>query len=174
MQISYALPLCAGEVPRGSSAARKCRGWPERRLPFLARDTGTGPRDSACGWDQRQACGTAGAIPRLPGSKRRFPGRRCAGRIEESSMKSLRLLTFGAALLASASVMAADLRVALQDDPDVLDPHRARTFVGRIVFTSLCDKLVDINANLEIVPQIATEWSWSDDNTVLTMKLREG
>ena len=89
-------------------------------------------------------------------------------------MKSLRLLTFGAALLASASVMAADLRVALQDDPDVLDPHRARTFVGRIVFTSLCDKLVDINANLEIVPQIATEWSWSDDNTVLTMKLREG
>jgi len=70
--------------------------------------------------------------------------------------------------------MAADLRVALQDDPDVLDPHLARTFVGRIVFTSLCDKLVDINDKLEIVPQIATEWTWNDDNTVLTMKLREG
>jgi len=89
-------------------------------------------------------------------------------------MKSLRLLTFGAALLASASVMAADLRIALQDDPDVLDPHRARTFVGRIVFTSLCDKLVDINDKLEIVPQIATEWVWNDDSTVLTMTLREG
>src|SRR5690606_38992898 len=89
-------------------------------------------------------------------------------------MKSLRLLTFGAALLASASVMAADLRIALQDDPDILDPHRARTFVGRIVFTSLCDKLVDINDKLEIVPQIATEWMWNDDSTVLTMTLREG
>jgi len=89
-------------------------------------------------------------------------------------MKSLRMLTIGAALLASSTVMAADLRVALQDDPDVLDPHLARTFVGRIVFTSLCDKLVDINDKLEIVPQIATEWTWNDDNTVLTMKLREG
>ncbi|GGA62905.1 ABC transporter substrate-binding protein [Nitratireductor aestuarii] len=89
-------------------------------------------------------------------------------------MKSLRMLTIGAALLASSTVMAADLRVALQDDPDVLDPHLARTFVGRIVFTSLCDKLVDINDKLEVVPQIATEWTWNDDNTVLTMKLREG
>ena len=26
----------------------------------------------------------------------------------------------------------------------MLDPVRARTFVGRIVFASLCDKLVDI------------------------------
>jgi len=89
-------------------------------------------------------------------------------------MKSLRMLTIGAALLASSTVMAADLQVALQDDPDVLDPHLARTFVGRIVFTSLCDKLVDINDKLEIVPQIATEWTWNDDNTVLTMKLRKG
>jgi peptide/nickel transport system substrate-binding protein len=88
-------------------------------------------------------------------------------------MKRLMTLTLGAMLMASAA-SAADLRIALQDDPDVLDPHRARTFVGRIVFTSLCDKLVDIDANLAIQPQIATEWSWNDDNTVLTMSLREG
>ena len=56
----------------------------------------------------------------------------------------------------------------------MLDPHRARTFVGRIVFTALCDKLVDITPKLEIVPQLATEWSWSDDGMTLTMKLREG
>ena len=56
----------------------------------------------------------------------------------------------------------------------MLDPHRARTFVGRIVFTSLCDKLIDITPELEFVPQLATEWSWSDDGTTLTMKLREG
>ena len=88
-------------------------------------------------------------------------------------MRRLATMTLGAMLMATAA-SAADLTIALQDDPDVLDPHRARTFVGRIVFTSLCDKLVDIDENLAIVPAIATEWSWNDDNTVLTMKLRDG
>ena len=72
----------------------------------------------------------------------------------------------------AAPVLAADLRIGLQDDADVLDPHRARTFVGRIVFTSLCDKLFDINEKLEIQPQLAQEWKWSDDGKVLNVKLR--
>lgn len=84
-----------------------------------------------------------------------------------------------AALLMSASAlltpaMAADLRIGLQDDPDVLDPDQSRTFVGRIVYASLCDKLVDISPSLEIVPQLATGWSWSQDGLTLTMDLREG
>jgi ABC-type oligopeptide transport system substrate-binding subunit len=48
------------------------------------------------------------------------------------------------------------LRVGLAEDPDILDPTLARTFVGRIVFASLCDKLYDIDDNLHIVPQLAT------------------
>ncbi|ARP83078.1 ABC transporter substrate-binding protein [Bordetella genomosp. 8] len=74
--------------------------------------------------------------------------------------------------LAAASAVAQEMRIGLQEDPDVLDPHRGRTFVGRIVLASLCDKLVDIDPQLHIVPQLATSWSWSADNTVLTMKLR--
>jgi peptide/nickel transport system substrate-binding protein len=86
---------------------------------------------------------------------------------------------FLAALLLSATTLAtaahaADLRIGLQDDADVLDPDQSRTFVGRIVYTSLCDKLVDITPDLEIIPQLATGWSWSDDGKVLTMDLREG
>jgi peptide/nickel transport system substrate-binding protein len=69
---------------------------------------------------------------------------------------------------------AADLKIGLQDDPDVLDPDQARTFVGRIVFTGLCDKLVDVTPELKIVPQLATKWSWSDGGKVLTMELRKG
>lgn len=92
-------------------------------------------------------------------------------------MKIVTKLIASTALLCAASlavpVMAADLRIGLQDDPDMLDPHRARTFVGRIVFTSLCDKLFDINENLEIQPQLATEWNWSDDGQSLNVKLRE-
>jgi peptide/nickel transport system substrate-binding protein len=74
--------------------------------------------------------------------------------------------------LATASAVAQEMRIGLQEDPDLLDPHRARTYVGRIVFTSLCDKLVDIDPRLHIVPQLATSWSWNADSTVLTMKLR--
>ncbi|SEB57086.1 peptide/nickel transport system substrate-binding protein [Nitratireductor aquibiodomus] len=73
----------------------------------------------------------------------------------------------------ATTVAAQDITIALQDDPDVLDPHRGNSYVGRLVFNSLCDKLVDTDENLAIVPRIASEWSWSEDNTVLTMKLRE-
>ncbi len=47
------------------------------------------------------------------------------------------------------------LVVALSDEPDPLDPTTARTLVGRSVFMSICEKLYDINAKLEIVPQLA-------------------
>ncbi len=64
-------------------------------------------------------------------------------------------------------------RIGLQEDPDVLDPDQSRTFVGRIVYASLCDKLVDITPDLEIMPMLATGWAWSDDGLALTMTLRE-
>lgn len=79
-------------------------------------------------------------------------------------------------LLASAlgvgAAAAAELRIGLQEDPDKLDPTLARTFVGRIVFASLCDKLIDISPKLDYVPQLATSWSLSDDGKALTFELR--
>ena len=83
------------------------------------------------------------------------------------------------ALLASAALVttiahAQTLRFGLAEDPDILDPTLARTFVGRIVFAALCDKLVDIDENLNIVPQLATSYQWSPDNKALTLKLRQG
>src|SRR5262249_60170353 len=63
------------------------------------------------------------------------------------------------AMLAGASAQGPQtLRIGLAEDPDLLDPTMARTYVGRIVFASLCDKLVDISPELDIVPQLATEW----------------
>ncbi len=89
-------------------------------------------------------------------------------------MKKLPLMALAAGLLMSTAVSAQTLRIGLNEDPDVLDPHRARTFVGRIVFTSLCNKLVDITPDLKFTPELATEWSWSDDGKALTFKLRPG
>jgi peptide/nickel transport system substrate-binding protein len=76
--------------------------------------------------------------------------------------------------LGTGAANSAQLRIGLQEDPDALDPAQGGTFVGRLVFAALCDKLVDIDAKLGFVPQLATEWSWSADNLALTMKLRSG
>ena len=68
---------------------------------------------------------------------------------------------------------AQTLRIALRQDLDVLDPTLATTYVGRIVFAGLCDKLFDIDEKLNIVPQLATGYEWADDKT-LVIHLRPG
>ncbi|MBK1658254.1 ABC transporter substrate-binding protein [Paracraurococcus ruber] len=83
------------------------------------------------------------------------------------------MLTALATLSLAAAAEAQTLRIGLREDPDILDPTLARTFVGRIVFASLCDKLFDINEKLEIVPQLATGHRWEDPRTLL-ITLREG
>src|SRR6516165_2336894 len=91
-------------------------------------------------------------------------------------MRHLRLTGVAAVLIAAAvsAQAAGTLRVGMQDDPDALDPARGGTFAGRIVFASLCDKLIDLSPTLEFVPQLATTWSWSADSKTLTLSLREG
>jgi peptide/nickel transport system substrate-binding protein len=85
-------------------------------------------------------------------------------------MKWLALILAAVSSLASAQT----LRIGLAEDPDILDPTLARTFVGRIVFAGLCDKLLDLDEKLNIVPQLATSYEWSGDNKALTLKLRSG
>jgi peptide/nickel transport system substrate-binding protein len=82
----------------------------------------------------------------------------------------------GCLLLAAAplALHAQTLRIGLAEDADVLDPTLARTYVGRIVFAAMCDKLLDIDEKLNIVPQLATSYEWSADSKALTLKLRQG
>ena len=87
-----------------------------------------------------------------------------------TTLASAAFLVLG--LLPAVAQTPSTLRIGLQEDPDVLDPHKARTFVGRIVFKGLCDKLLDIKPDLSLVPRLATEWSFSPDGLTLTMKLR--
>ncbi|MDB2407441.1 ABC transporter substrate-binding protein [Jannaschia sp.] len=88
-------------------------------------------------------------------------------------MKHLTLTT-ALALALAVPATAQDLRIALQSDADVLDPDQSRTFVGRIVYASLCDKLVDITTELQLIPQLATAWTVADDGMSIDMELREG
>jgi peptide/nickel transport system substrate-binding protein len=91
-------------------------------------------------------------------------------------MRHLKSAMIGAILLAIATAAQAGgtLRIGMQDDPDALDPARGGTFAGRIVFASLCDKLIDLGPDLKFGPQLATGWSWSPDGKALTLSLREG
>lgn len=81
-----------------------------------------------------------------------------------------------AALLSSLAVSAGaqTLRIGITSDPDALDPTLSRTLAGRQVFAAMCDKLIDIDETLNLVPQLATSWDWSLDGRTLSLTLRSG
>src|SRR6476660_4375630 len=85
-------------------------------------------------------------------------------------------ILFGALLAAAIATSSAaaqtHLRIGLAEDPDVFDPTLAGSYVGRIVLASLCDKLFDIDGNLNIVPQLALSHETSQDGKTVTIKLR--
>ena len=60
-------------------------------------------------------------------------------------------------------------------EPDVLDPTLARTFSGREVFLTFCEKLYDLNNKAQIVPQLASALpTISADKLTVTIPVRKG
>jgi len=84
------------------------------------------------------------------------------------------LLAFVVCCLALPALAQGHLRIGIGDDPDVLDPTLSRTYTGRIVFASLCDKLFDIDEKTNIVPQLALGQETSADGKTVIIKLRPG
>ncbi len=83
---------------------------------------------------------------------------------------------FLALLCATALTGAAEaqnLRIGLRQDPDILDPTLGSSYVGRIVYAAMCDKLFDLDTDLNIVPQLATGYRY-EDPTHLLITLRPG
>jgi peptide/nickel transport system substrate-binding protein len=92
-------------------------------------------------------------------------------------MKIFRMILTAAVLslvLGASARAQTTLRIGLAEDPDILDPTMARTYVGRIVFAALCDKLFDIDEKLNIVPQLALSQETSADGKEVTIRLRPG
>lgn len=77
-----------------------------------------------------------------------------------------------AALLA-APASAQTLTIGLREDPDILDPTLGSAYVSRIVYAAMCDKLIDVDEHLNLVPQLATSWAY-EDPTHLVLHLRPG
>src|SRR6195952_6151416 len=92
-------------------------------------------------------------------------------------MRAFRVAAAAVALFVSLSTGAfaqTTLRIGLAEDPDMLDPTLGRTYVGRIVFATFCDKLFDIDEKLNIVPQLALSHETSGDGKEVTVRLRPG
>ena len=88
----------------------------------------------------------------------------------------MRRLALGLLCAASLALQARAedriLHVGLREDPDLLDPTLGSSYVGRIVFSGLCDKLFDIDTKLNIVPVLATGYEWKDP-THLVIHIRD-
>src|SRR5579863_2023238 len=95
-----------------------------------------------------------------------------AKKLESFTMRRL-LLAAACVLVTAIPAFSQTLHISLRQDLDVMDPTMGTTYVGRIVFAGLCDKLFDIDEKLNIVPQLATGYEWADDKT-LVIHLRPG
>ena len=94
-----------------------------------------------------------------------------------TATRTMLALALGALLLlpVTAHAQKKQLVVALNQDPDILDPTLSRTYVGRIIFSQICEKLYEIDEGLRIQPQLAAALPVvSDGGKTVTIKLRPG
>src|SRR5690606_35202209 len=69
--------------------------------------------------------------------------------------KTWRAAAAAALCLGAAAAHGQTLRVGVREAPGPLDPMRAGTLSARMVLASLCERLVDIDPHLRIVPGVA-------------------
>ncbi|SDI19241.1 peptide/nickel transport system substrate-binding protein [Arthrobacter subterraneus] len=71
-------------------------------------------------------------------------------------------------------VEGGDLVMALSAEPDRLDPTTSSSLYTRYVMQTMCQKLYDIDANGEIIPQLATELpEVSEDGLTVRIPVRD-
>src|SRR5690554_4703323 len=66
------------------------------------------------------------------------------------------------------------LMVGLADDPPELDPHLTSSNAARTVLHNIFATLVEVDADLQIQPELAERWEVSEDGRTYTFYLREG
>lgn len=67
-----------------------------------------------------------------------------------------------------------DIVVGFGAEPLTVDPHDADDSISNQANLLLYDKLVTFDKDNNIVPELATDWSTSEDGMSLTLQLREG
>ena len=81
--------------------------------------------------------------------------------------------TLPRAAFAQSFRQGGDLRAALTGEPDVLDPATSTIYTGAQVYEGIFSKLIDMDADGNFIPDLATAWT-QDDPTTWTFTLAEG
>ncbi len=97
-----------------------------------------------------------------------------AGALGGASLLPPALLASGRTSWAQTPKQGGTLRVATTKDVEVLDPSNIVSDVELRVCEQLFNGLVNIDENLNIIPDLASEWAVSDDAKVYEFKLRKG
>jgi peptide/nickel transport system substrate-binding protein len=94
-----------------------------------------------------------------------------------------RLLRTGILLLVVLGLLSIALPMSAQGntlimaravDATGLDPHTQTAFVSLAALAMIYEPLVTTDNDLNIIPALATDWSFSEDGLALTMNLRQG
>lgn len=76
--------------------------------------------------------------------------------------------------LGASSALASTLTIMQSESPRALDPsNQSATYTGSVL-SHMYDTLLTVNPQGEVVPSLATEYSYSEDGLEWTFKLREG
>ncbi|GAB3582360.1 ABC transporter substrate-binding protein [Amycolatopsis endophytica] len=82
---------------------------------------------------------------------------------------------YGTPVGAQAVQAGGELVMGLSSEPDRLDPTTSSSLYTRYVMSSICEKLYDLDAHGQVVPQLATALpTTSPDGRVVTIPVRTG
>src|SRR5919112_3165515 len=93
-----------------------------------------------------------------------LPRRRFLQSVAALPLASLLVLP-GRSARAQGIVEGGDLRAALTGEPDVLDPAVSSIYTGAQVYEGIFSKLIDMDADGNFVPDLATAWEQTDATT---------
>lgn len=101
--------------------------------------------------------------------------------MQMTSAKKIRASAIGALMTAAASLLPAqafaapeELTIALAGDVPSLDPSKDTSPIGLNYRLNVFDALTQLDRDGNVLPQLAESWTYSDDLTEWSFKLREG
>ena len=86
---------------------------------------------------------------------------------------TLMTATFGAAVLLAGPAAAQTLKIALSAEPTAADPNYHKMTANDALSAHIYGSLIDRDADMKMVPGLATSWKIVDDKT-WEFKLRDG
>jgi peptide/nickel transport system substrate-binding protein len=94
--------------------------------------------------------------------------------IARLSAAGLSVLLAGPALAAPCEVEGGRIQAALTANASTMDPILSTTNASRQVAVHLFESLASMDSNYQVIPQLAQDWSRSEDGLAYTFRLRPG